>query len=461
MRRVDRSRPLTSAPHPGAQLLTVASILIGLVACAPQPPPPNVVLIVLDTVRADGVGGKVNGHAVTPHLDRLATTGVRFDSAYATAPWTLPSHATLFTGLAPSQHRAVHEHFVLANHYTTLAEHLKEKGFATYGITSNPWVTKGRGLAQGFAAFEAAYAGAEAASDKGAARASDLAVRFIEAAANTEQPFFLFVNYLEAHLPYAPPDEGLLALGVNSADLLRREYTIGEAEEIITSARAASDDELALARLLYQCEIAYQDQQLGRVFEALEAQQLLDNTLVIVTADHGEHLGAGNMMGHEFSLADDVLQVPLIVRLPGLYDSGAISSKPVSHLDIVPTVLDAVGDEAAPELLDGTSLRALEESDGHDRALIAEYSEPVTLINDYWGSRHPDFDASNFAVSLSSLRRGQVKLIANTRGEAGLFGPSLPATDSDRESIGKEMYAELEAWTKRLKESAPSSDSHP
>jgi choline-sulfatase len=252
-----------------------------------------------------------------------------------------------------------------------------------------------------------------------------------------------------------------LALGVNSADLLRREYTIGEAEEIITSARAASDDELALARLLYQCEIAYQDQQLGRVFEALEAQQLLDNTLVIVTADHGEHLGAGNMTGHEFSLADDVLQVPLIVRLPGLYDSGAIRSTPVSHLDIFPTVLDAVGDEAAPELLGGTSLRALEESDGSDRALIAEYSEPVTLINDYWGSRHPDFDASNFAVSLSSLRRGPVKLIANTRGVLGLFGPELPAAESDRESIGKTIYAELEAWTKRLKESAPASGSHP
>lgn len=424
--------------------------MLWLSACTAQTPP-NILLVVLDTVRADGVGGTFNEHPVTPELDRIAASGLNFEFAYATAPWTLPSHATLFTGLASSQHNAVHERFNLDLHHTTLAEHLSKRGYATYGITSNPWVTNGRGLAQGFDLFDAAYSNSEGAVDKGAERATELALGFVEAAADADRPFFLFVNYLEAHLPYAPPEVGCEVLGIERSSLVREDFTIEEAEEIIAGTRPASDEELSLARTLYSCEIAYQDRMLGRVFEGLRSHDLLDKTLVIVTADHGELLGAGGMMGHEFSLSDDVLRVPLIVRLPGTFDGGERISSPVSHLDIVPTVLDIVGGARTSDVLEGESLLSLVAGADPDRPLLAEYNEPKTLLDVYWASRHPDFDTSNFAVSLRSLRKGSRKIIANSQGEVGLFDLGDSAAFPENESTTKEMHAELDAWTKRLR----------
>lgn len=118
----------------------IALALLGGIACGARDSPPNILLVVLDTVRADAVGRTFNQRRVTPHFDRIAAEGSRYLYAYATAPWTLPSHATLFTGLASSQHLAVHESFVLGSQHLTLAEILAGRGYATYGISSNPWV---------------------------------------------------------------------------------------------------------------------------------------------------------------------------------------------------------------------------------------------------------------------------------------------------------------------------------
>lgn len=435
-------------------LLSLAALW--LPTCAAEAPPPNVVLVVLDTVRADRVGASHNQHKITPQYDRMAASGLRFEFAYATAPWTLPSHATLFTGLASSQHGTVHEHFTLADKFETLAERLSARGYGTYGITSNPWLTKTRGMTQGFKLFDAAYANNSAKTDKGAARATELAIDFVHAAAGAEQPFFLFVNYLEAHLPYAPPAEGLAAIGVPPEQLLRDAFSIQEAEEIMTGARYASAEELALAKTLYNAELAYQDQKLGALFDALRSRDLLDNTLVIVTADHGEMLGHDGMMGHEFSLSDDVLRVPLMLRLPGHFEGGGSVSTPVSHLDIVPTVLDIVGVKSKPEPLEGTSLREVLKDKNLDRPLIAEYSEPVTLLNDYWATRHPEFDTSKFATSLGSLREGPVKVITSARGDVGVFDRGKPAPLSENQPLANRMQAKLNAWTTRLKSGADS-----
>jgi arylsulfatase A-like enzyme len=456
-------------PGSVAAMIAAASIAASF-GCAPDTPPrpasPNVVLIVLDTVRADSVGLQWNGRAVTPQLDLITAEGRRFANAYATAPWTLPSHASLFTGLASSQHGAVHEHFVLAKQHPTLAELLARRGYATQGITSNPWVTAGRGLTRGFSDFKKAYGGAPGTAadididtdtdtdtkveDKGAARASQLAVEFIARASRNNEPFFLFVNYLEAHLPYAPPGAGFAALGIDVDSLLRHEFSIEQAEEIITGERPASEAELELARILYLCEIAYQDQQLGRVLDALRTGKLLDETLVIITADHGELLGREGMMGHEFSLSDDVLRVPLVLRYPGRIQAGQRLTVPVSHLDVLPTVLDLLGETEIPPRLTGKSL-LLPRKLSPDRPLIAEYSEPKTLLGQYWAGRHPDFDTQGFAVSLRSLRIGPRKLVENSRGDVTLAGPEQLVQEepngghATRETVLIEMREELTA----------------
>jgi arylsulfatase A-like enzyme len=434
---------------------TLGAIAAGLmsalaIGCSHEPSP-NVVLIVLDTVRADGVGGTFNDRPVTPALDGLAAAGTRFDRAYSTAPWTLPSHASLFTGLAPTQHKAVHENFALAASHRTLAESLSEHGYLTYGITSNPWVTSGRGLAQGFQKFEAAYSQEPEATDKGASRAAQLATGFIAGAASQAKPFFLFVNLLEAHLPYAPPDAGFAALGIAPDSLTTRDYSIERAEEIITGERTADAVERTLAQTLYTAEIAYQDQQLAVIIDTLTSHQILDNTLIIVTADHGELLGEGGMMGHEFSLADPVLNVPLVVRYPSRFAGGIRSELPVSHLDILPTVVDIVGIEhtLAPTVttLAGASL-VDHEALPLNRDLVAEYSHPVTLLTQYWATRHPDFDTESYAVSLRSLRRGARKLVEDSRGARELRDPQ--DTRVDDTEVAEQMRDALGQWTKRL-----------
>jgi len=431
----------------------IALTLLGGIACGARDSPPNILLVVLDTVRADAVGRTFNRRQVTPHFDRIAAEGSRYLHAYATAPWTLPSHATLFTGLASSQHLAVHESFVLGSQHLTLAEMLAGRGYATYGISSNPWVTEGRGLAQGFDEFVTAYSDAQDAPDKGAARATEYAIEFIARHAQGDEPFFLFVNYLEAHLPYAPPEAGFEALGIATGSLSRREFTIEQAEEIIAGERDASEDELELARTLYQCEIAYQDRQLGELIDTLSERDLLVETLVVITADHGELFGIEGLMGHEFSLSDDVLQVPLVLRHPSRIRAGHTVELPVSHLDIVPTVLDFVGASEAAATLEGSSLLAAENL-SPERPLIAEYFEPRTLIGRYWASRHPEFDTEPFAVSLRSLRKGSRKLVENSRGEITLSDENLRATDDNRparEDLAREMREELTHWIARLR----------
>ncbi len=426
--------------------------------CSHQDSRPNVLLIVLDTVRADAVSIEWNEQPVTPNLDRIAAEGARFENAYATAPWTLPSHATLFTGLAPSQHRAVHENFALASEYATLAERLADRQYATYGITSNPWVTAGRGLAQGFDEFKVAYSNAEQAPDKGAARATEYATDFVARAAETGKPFFLFVNYLEAHLPYAPPNSGFEALGIAVESLSRREFSVEQAEEIIAGKREASASESALARTLYLCEIAYQDQLLGKLSDALRDNAVLDDTLIVITSDHGELLGKHGLMGHEFSLSDDVLHVPLILRFPNRIEAGQRVALPVSHLDVVPTVLDILGGHDVSEAaFEGRSLLALQKISGN-RPLIAEYSKPVTLLSKYWASRHPDFDTEAYAVSLQSLRKGKTKLVENTRGEFTLTDRGHDTPDYDdpaRQELAREMREELALWIARLGKTDP------
>ena len=237
--------------------------------------------------------------------------------------------------------------------------------------------------------------------------------------------------------------------------LERREFTVEEAEQIIAGTREATSRELSLARTLYRCEVAYQDQQIGKLLDVVRAKGLLDSTLVVITADHGEMLGGNGLMGHEFTLADDVLHVPLIMRLPGQLESGQRNTHPVSHLDVVPTVLDALGQTEGAALLEGRSLLDSAEAPQQDRSLLAEYSEPITLLNEYWGNRYPDFDTATFAVSLRSLRKGSLKIVENTRGELSINDPergpeAKSAEDIARKTTAHAMRDELDAWINRL-----------
>ena len=284
--------------------------------------PRNVLLVSIDTLRADHVGAYGAADAGTPTLDRLAREGVRFDAAFSPAPITLPSHSTLLTGLEPHRHGVRHNGIHrLDDRVTTLAERLSAAGYATGASVGAMVLRAESGIAQGFEFFDDAI---EAGGDhaEGSRRAEDVnrpAMAWLEA---TPEPFFLFVHYYDPHRPYAPPAP--------------------------YAAEASS---------AYAGEIRYADAQLGALLAHLERLGRIENTLVVVTADHGEGLGEHDELTHAYAIYDATQHVPLVMRGPGL-PQGVVVEEIARTADLMPTLMDWLG---LPELrdIDGESLAPL------------------------------------------------------------------------------------------------------
>ena len=274
--------------------------------------PASILVITLDTTRADRIGAYGYGAAETPVLDALAREGARFDDATAAAPITGPSHAAMFTGLYPARH-AVRDNVTtpLPPDARTLAEALEARGFATAGFIGAFVLDRPYGFAQGFTTFESGFArvesGAEANAERPAARVVGDAVRWVEALPG-DQPFFAWVHLYDPHAPY---DGG------------------------------------------YDSELRNVDREIGRLLTALRSRGAYDDTLIMVIADHGEGLGDHGEDEHGVFLYDSVLRVPWIARGPGV-KPGAVIDAQVRGVDLFPTALDAVG-LPVPEGLDGRS----------------------------------------------------------------------------------------------------------
>jgi arylsulfatase A-like enzyme len=350
--------------------------------------PGNVLFVVLDTVRKDRLTPYGCDRPTTPNLADFAEEATVFEQAVAPAPWTLPVHASLFTGLYPSQHGADQENPYLEG-ATTLAETLSAAGYDTACYSSNAWITPYTRLTDGFddqdnffevmpgeflsgplaRAWKAMndneslraiadklvslgntaheyLAGGEGADSKTPA-VIDRTMAFLDGADRS----FAFVNLMDAHLPYHPPEEfaAEFAPGVDSAAVCQnsKEYNAG--------ARDIDTEEWADIRGLYDAEIAHIDDQLGRLFDWLKAEGRWDDTTVVVCADHGELHGEHDLYGHEFCVYDPLVNVPLLIKHPEL-DADRRTDQ-VELVDLYHTVLDAldvpadhptVGDGAVP-----------------------------------------------------------------------------------------------------------------
>ncbi len=322
------SRPRRPAPLPRslrgtASLLAVAAILAAAGAWWfwPARLPPNLVLVTIDTLRADRVGAYGYARASTPVLDGLAREGVRFSRAQAAVPLTGPSHATILTGLYPPVH-GVRDNvaFPLDPRHTTLAARLKARGYRTAAFVGAYPVAKDFGFGQGFDHFdEALHAGA---AGEGAERpgneVADAAVRWLEG--ERRAPFFAWVHFYDPHAPYEPP-------GAYAETYRDRPY---------------------------DGEVAFADSQLGRVLEGLEAAGRGRDTVVAVLADHGEGLGDHGEATHSVLVYESTLHIPLILRGPDL-PAGRVVDERVGTVDLVPTLLALLG-VPRPEGLTGRDL---------------------------------------------------------------------------------------------------------
>ena len=403
---------------------------------------PDVVLIVLDTTRADALGAygaKGAKGAASPVFDQFAREGALFEQCFSSAPWTVPSHASLFTGLQPPTHGCSFEHHRwLDQRFTTLAESLAARGdYETAAFAANDYLAESN-LLQGFETQVALGAGAARLAlrpllellgwparfcDHGAADGVRRIDRFLADRATTpraEKPLFLFVNLLEAHWRNLPPIGERLAAtrpepGVVAATDFARQYYGPLA---MAGKPIAGLDGPAL-RALYQAAIRYQDEQLGRLLELLRARLDLDRTVVVVTADHGENLGDGGRYDHVFALNDALLHVPLAIRYPPAFPAGARVGGLCQLVDVPPTLLELAHLVPAGPLAEESAGRTLLPSEFVPREVVLGFGDPylghLEAMARFTGFNR---DVLPFAAIQRSLRDATHQLVRSTvRGE--------------------------------------------
>jgi arylsulfatase A-like enzyme len=319
----------------------IAGAAAGLVAlgCTGGPERPDILLVTIDTLRADHCSAYGYGRPTTPRLDALARAGVLFETAYAPMATTAPAHATIFTGLLPLWHGLVKNGYVLAPGHRRLAAALAEAGYRTGAVVGSFALDRRFGLAAGFATYDDRFSGRDPSMktpsweghavgggtfDRRADETRERAVEWLRANGYLERPsrqgppFFLWVHFFDPHRPYDPPaDHGRLFPPMNA-------------------------DTLAAEIAAYDGEIHYADAQLGLLLDALRDAGRLDRTLTVVTADHGEGLMQHGHMEHGLHIYEEAVRVPFVVHWPSALFARRLDG-PVQLADVGPTLATVAG----------------------------------------------------------------------------------------------------------------------
>lgn len=412
---------------------------------------PNILLLVLDTHRLDRLSLYGYHEETTPAIDEFAQKGTTFDWAVATAQWTVPSHASMFTGLYPTVHQTNQSFAALSDEIPTLAEILQKNGYMTTGFCNNPLVgVLDNGLKRGFDQFYN-YSGyvpnvpgrrdrrrpfarfkrqqplfegvlnkvtngiekqfghspfllwmsmqewfvpfwTQTGRFKGDTRNSlaDVAdyLRYLHSM-KSEDPFFMFINMMETHLPYQPPrrlvDKWVpyLKRDREARDFINR-FNVQSYRWVAPMIEPFTDYQQQILRDMYNAEVAYQDQQLRRVFSYLRRSGMLDDTMVIVTSDHGESHGDHNFMGHAFVIYNELVHVPLVIHYPEMFPAGQRVEETVSTRRLFHTILDAANvsfehyGQSAAEL---SLRRTIEGKEPADEVVVSEAFPPQNFID--------------------------------------------------------------------------------
>jgi arylsulfatase A-like enzyme len=350
-----------------------------------------VLLISVDMLRADHLGSYGYGRETSPHMDRLAREGALFEECISSAPWTLPTHAALFTGLPDSVHGCTDSDRALAPGFTTLAERFRSGGYATAGFFSGPYLHPAFGLDQGFDTYVncTSYARAldeapvedwamdrevmhsshrDVTSPAVAEEVSDWLAR--ADAAEGDDPFFMFVHLWDVHFDFLPP--------AAYAERFAGEYegTVSGEDFFFDPTIRAGMPAADLQHLLdlYDGEISWTDHHIGLILNALEERGLLDSTVIALTADHGTEFFEHGGKAHRMTLFEEVLRVPLILRYPPAIPADTRPHTLARTVDIAPTLLE-LADLAPLSPAGGRSLLATLGGGGASAAPIAAVSE--------------------------------------------------------------------------------------
>jgi len=349
-------------------------LVLLLVGCAAEAPRPrSVVLVVVDTLRADHLGVYGYGRPTSPALDQRAARAAIFEHAWATSPWTLPSFGSLYTGQIPSRHAAgllrqggeERSFAFLDESATSIGEIMAERGFATAAVVNNPFLHPAFGLGRGFETWD--YVFVNYADYPRANQIVHWGLRWLDA--RDARPFLLVLHIFDPHLSYDPPPSVRGRFTGGYAGRLALPLTGFGEHNAGWKPRAEADRRFVAGA--YDEELLFVDRQLARLFDGLEQRGLLDETLVVLTSDHGEEFFDHDGFEHGHTMFQELLRVPLLFWGPGVRPRRI--ETPVSLVDVLPTLLEALGLEPLPDLA-GRSLWGLlgGGSDPVERALVAE-----------------------------------------------------------------------------------------
>jgi arylsulfatase A-like enzyme len=428
---------------------------------------PNVVLIVMDTVRADHISALGYERDTTPHLKLLASDSMVYANAVSASDITLTSHASLFTGMYPSWHGAYCQPpeaaygRELTREYPTLAEVLRTNGYQTVGVAANLYLRSDFGLERGFDEFRIprpvpllpdetrylmrrtlrrglSFAVDTAQFDRLYSLGEDIdAVLFssLESRSRPTAPLFVFLNYMDAHFPYVPPAPYNASFPGKRARLTQDD--LEEEQTLISRNQGDPPGYRPHCVSQYDGGIAYMDAQIGKVIDWLKREQAYDNTMIVVASDHGESFGERHRVGHANSPYQNLLHVPLLIKYPGNARRG-VERAPVSLIDVAPTILSAA-QAPLPKTIQGRSLLDATES----RTIYGE-TFPCPVMHS------PDCPNGCTAKAIFAW---PMKFISSSNGKRELFDLSLDP-DERRNLYVQQMEratqldAGLSAWKK-------------
>lgn len=457
--------------------------------------PRNVVLLVMDTARAADILPLADAKQSFPHMNRLAKAGTEYTRTFASAPWTLPSHACLFTGTHSSKHGAHAGYKRLSAEPTTLAEVFADNGYETVAISNNTWISEEFGFARGFETFHKTWQYVQSNTDLGevartkegteklwavarklaegnpltnvanaiygqflrkqhddGAKATNKWIKEWLDSRDDSRSFFLFINYLEPHLEYRPPEkftDPFLPKGVSYDEAMDVPQ---DAWAYIAGKTEMTDRDFEVLRGLYRAELAYLDHRIGELKASLEATGEWEDTVFVVTGDHGENIGDHGLMDHQYCLYDTLLHVPLLIH-GGAFTGGGRNDRLVQLTDLAPTLLDAAGIDApeAREGFQGVSFHPDADTGPREYA-IAEYMAPqpsMEALEQRVGKLSEE--VYKYDRSLRTIRTSDYKFIRGSNGSRELYHV---ANDSDergdivdeKSEIADELETQLDDW---------------
>ncbi len=421
----------------------------------------NFVLITLDTTRADHLGCYGYSKNTTPFLDSLAQKGILFENAYANATWTLPSHASLFTGLMPSVHGVGYSNFFVSPSVKTIAESLQQKGYTSAAFIGGPFLVSAFNINQGFDFYDehldphselkrltlfrliSKLTGKSLWHIDGQRHGAEInqeVSSYLKWAVN-RQPFFLFVNYFDAHEPYDPPQEIRDQMQIQSTMKGNiRFYPLNKQNGIACHAdgKPLSENEFEQLRDLYDGELRYQDQQLQALWKLLEEQGIASKTILIIVSDHGETIGEHQFLDHGHNLYQEQVHVPLLFYNSGLFSGGRKITEKVQLIDVYPTLLQFVGLKPDSGIQGHSLIPGLRSNQFPSRPVLSEIDI----------DSHPRFAA--FKRSQRMIMEDSMKYVDSSNRDNHLF--DLQTDPAEMVNLQKDRAEDAERLRKKSNE---------